>query len=208
MASARDCGPERVAVAAEAPIAAPAAPAVLALPGHFDRLAVGPDGRMVYLFAAGRTGFAVLDLARGRVVQGAGTESPVAEVAFLSDTAVLRLADQSAVGVMDLRTVTPGTEAIVGRVALGLEALDRLLEQRDRPCRVATLQQRVPAVVELAGALVALAGRARAALGLVVGGGVRGRLGRRVRAGHHGARPGRARPAVRALPQPRAHLDA
>ena len=96
-----------------------AAPAVLALPGQFDRLAVGPDGRMVYLFAAGRTGFAVLDLARGRVVQGADTESPVAEVAFLSDTAVLRLADQSAVGVMDLRTVAPGTEAIVGRVALG-----------------------------------------------------------------------------------------
>ena len=31
---------------------------------------------------------------------------------------------------------------------------------------------------------------------------------RRLRAGHHRARPDRARPAVRAVPQPRAHLDA
>ena len=34
------------------------------------------------------------------------------------------------------------------------------------------------------------------------------RFGDRVRDGDHRARPGRVRPAVRALPQPRAHLDA
>ena len=43
-------------------------------------------------------------------------------------------------------------------------------------------------------------GRARARLGR--------RLDRRLRAGHHRARPDQARAAVRAVPQPRAHLDA
>lgn len=98
---------------------APGAAQAIALPGRFDRMAVSPDGRMVILHARDRTGFAVADLALGRVVQGAGTDSPVAEVAFLPGTAMLRLADQSAVGVMDLRGVEPGTEAVVGRVALG-----------------------------------------------------------------------------------------
>lgn len=91
----------------------------IALPGSFDRLAVSPQGRMVYLFAHDRSGFAVLDLALGRVVQGAETASPVAEVSFLPDTAMLRLQDQSVVGVMDLRLVRPDAEAAMGQVALG-----------------------------------------------------------------------------------------
>lgn len=89
------------------------------LPGHFDRMAVSPEGRMVFLHARDRTGFAVVDLALGRMVQGADTDSPVAEVAFLPGTAVLRLADGSTVGVMDLRRIQPGTEAVVGRTAIG-----------------------------------------------------------------------------------------
>lgn len=96
-----------------------APPQVIALDGHFDRLAVSPQGRMVYLFAHDRTGFAVVDLALGRVVQGAETSQPVAEIAFLPDTVLLRLADGSQVGVMDLRLIRPGTEAVVGHVTLG-----------------------------------------------------------------------------------------
>lgn len=89
------------------------------LPGHFDRMAVSPEGRMVFVHARERTGFAVVDLAVGRMIQGADTDSPVAEIAFLPGTALLRLADQSAIGVMDLRRTEPGTEAVVGRVAIG-----------------------------------------------------------------------------------------
>ncbi|CAM3226693.1 hypothetical protein SAMN04488021_12819 [Paracoccus aminovorans] len=98
---------------------APDAAQRIALPGAFDRLALSPEGRMAFLFARDRTGFAVADLALGRVVQGAATDSPVAEVGFLPGTAVLRLADQSGVGVMDLRRIAPGHEAVVGHVALG-----------------------------------------------------------------------------------------
>ncbi|WP_168217624.1 hypothetical protein, partial [Paracoccus liaowanqingii] len=98
---------------------APDQPTTIPLPGDFDRLAVSPQGRIVYLHARGRTGFGIVDLALGRMVQGAGTDSPVAEIAFLPDTAMLRLADGSGVGVMDLRQIDPGAEAVVGRVALG-----------------------------------------------------------------------------------------
>lgn len=91
----------------------------VALSGDFDRMAISPEGRMLFLYARDRTGFALVDLARGRVVQGADTGSPVAEIAFLLDTAILRLADQSAVGVMDLRAIAPGREAVLGRVVLG-----------------------------------------------------------------------------------------
>lgn len=98
---------------------APDQPLTIPLPGDFDRLATSPEGRMVYLFAQDRTGFAVVDLALGRVVQGVDTDSPVAELAFLPATAFLRLADQSSVGVMDLREITPDTEAAVGRVIIG-----------------------------------------------------------------------------------------
>ena len=98
---------------------APDQPQAITLPGDFDRMAVSPEGRMVFLHAAGRTGFVVADLALGRVVQGADTATPVAEVAFLPQTAVMRLADQSTIGVMDLRRIAPDTEAVVGRVAIG-----------------------------------------------------------------------------------------
>lgn len=98
---------------------APETRQAIPLPGHFDRLALSPEGRMAFLFAKDRSGFAVADLALGRVVQGAATDSPVAEIGFLPGTAVLRLADQSGVGVMDLRQIAPDTEAVVGHVALG-----------------------------------------------------------------------------------------
>ena len=98
---------------------APTQSATIPLPGDFDRIAASPEGRMVFLFAQQRTGFAVADLALSRVAQGADTDSPIAEVAFLPDTAMLRLADQSSVGVMDLREISAGTEAVVGRVMIG-----------------------------------------------------------------------------------------
>ncbi|WP_347140544.1 hypothetical protein [Paracoccus sp. SSK6] len=98
---------------------APGSRQAIPLAGDFDRMAVSPEGRMVFLYASNRTGFAVVDLAVGRMVQGAGTDTPVAEVAFLPNTAMLRLADQSAIGVMDLRQIEPGAEAILGRVAIG-----------------------------------------------------------------------------------------
>lgn len=98
---------------------APDQPLAIPLAGAFDRMEISPEGRMAYVFAHGRTGFGIVDLALGRMVQGADTESPVAEIAFLPDTALLRLADQSSVGVMDLREIAPDTEAVVGRVAIG-----------------------------------------------------------------------------------------
>lgn len=98
---------------------APDQPLSIPLPGSFDRIEVSPEGRMAFLFAQDRTGFVIVDLALGRVVQGADTGSPVAEMAFLPGTAILRLADQSAIGVMDLREISPRTEAAIGRVALG-----------------------------------------------------------------------------------------
>lgn len=108
---------------------APDAAQAIPLPGDFDRLALDPGGRMAFLFAGDRSGFAVADLALGRVVQGAATDSPVAELGFLPGTAVLRLADQSGVGVMDLRQIAPGREAVVGHVALG--APQPLADSRD-----------------------------------------------------------------------------
>lgn len=98
---------------------APDQPQTIPLPGSFDRIEVSPEGRMAFLFARDRTGFVIVDLALGRVVQGADTDSPVAEMAFLPGTAILRLADHSAVGVMDLREISPRTEAAIGRVSLG-----------------------------------------------------------------------------------------
>ncbi|MFT4012703.1 MAG: hypothetical protein QM682_04705 [Paracoccus sp. (in: a-proteobacteria)] len=100
---------------------APLAPAQrIALDGSFQRIAVSPEGRMVVLSAPDRLGFGVVDLARGRMVQSALTDSPVAEVAFLPQTAMLRLADGSAVGVMDLRGAAPaGAEPVLGRVSIG-----------------------------------------------------------------------------------------
>lgn len=89
------------------------------LDGHFDHMAVSPEGRMVILYARDRTGFAMADLATGQVVPAADTDSPVAEVAFLPGTAALRLADGSTIGVMDLDPIPPGAEATLGRVVIG-----------------------------------------------------------------------------------------
>ncbi|WP_295042947.1 hypothetical protein [uncultured Paracoccus sp.] len=94
------------------------------LDGHFDRMAVSPEGRMVLVYAQDRTGFAMVDLATGRVVPAANTDSPVAEVAFLPGTAVLRLADGATIGVMDLDPIQPGAEATLGRVVIGAAQSD------------------------------------------------------------------------------------
>jgi len=96
----------------------------IALPGRFDALAVSPEGRIAVVFSRRLGGFGLVDLAVGRMVQAAGTDAPVAEVAFLPGTAALRLADQSTVGVIDLALVQPGREAVVGTVRLGPAVAD------------------------------------------------------------------------------------
>lgn len=86
-------------------------------PAH-DRLAVDPEGRFVLAFGGGGT-VSVIDLARSRVVQAVGSGQPVAEIAFIPDTAFLRTGDGSVIGILDLRLVAPGKQAVVGQRVIG-----------------------------------------------------------------------------------------
>ncbi len=83
-----------------------------------DGLAVSPAGRYAFAFGGGAE-MSVIDLALGRVVQVVGSASPVAEIAFLRDAAVMRTRDGALAGIMDLRMIHPGGEAVVGQFALG-----------------------------------------------------------------------------------------
>lgn len=94
-------------------------PQEIPLPKPYDRLAVDLEGRRLLAYGAGLAEVAVIDMARGRVVQVVGSHGPVEEIAFLPDTAFLRLADESMVGVLDLRHAKPGEPAVVGQVTLG-----------------------------------------------------------------------------------------
>ena len=88
--------------------------------GH-DGLAVSAAGRYAFAFGGG-TEVSVVDLALGRVVQVVGSASPVVEIAFLREAAVMRTADGTLAGVMDLRMIHPGSEAVVGQFTLGAGA--------------------------------------------------------------------------------------
>ncbi|WP_220185100.1 hypothetical protein [Paracoccus sp. S1E-3] len=83
-----------------------------------DGIAVSPAGRFAFAFGGGSE-VSVVDLALGRVVQVVGSASPVAEIAFLRNAAVMRTADGTLAGVMDLRMIKPGTAPVVGQFPLG-----------------------------------------------------------------------------------------
>ena len=88
--------------------------------GH-DGLAVSPAGRYAFAFGGGAE-VSIVDLALGRVVQVVGSASPVAEIAFLREAAVMRTRDGALAGIMDLRMIHDGTEPVVGQFALGTGA--------------------------------------------------------------------------------------
>lgn len=96
-------------------------------PGHITRIplgrahdgiAVSPAGRYAFAFGGGPA-VSVVDLALGRVVQVVGNASPVVEIAFLGDAAVMRTQDGTQAGIMDLRMIKPGAEAVIGQFNLG-----------------------------------------------------------------------------------------
>lgn len=97
---------------------APASVIRIALGHGHDRIAVSPGGRYAFAFGGGAR-LSVVDLALGRVVQVVGSASAVAEMVFLDRAAVMRTADGTLAGVMDLRMIKPGEEAVIGQFALG-----------------------------------------------------------------------------------------
>lgn len=82
------------------------------------RLAVDMEGRFVLAFG-GDGPVSIVDLARSRVVQAVGSSSPVAEIAFIPNTAFLRTTDGAMIGILDLRLVAPDTPAVVGQKLIG-----------------------------------------------------------------------------------------
>ncbi|MFD1794531.1 hypothetical protein FQV27_07415 [Paracoccus aurantiacus] len=84
---------------------------------HAD-LAISPEGRYAFAYGDG-VEMSVIDLSLGRVVQVVGSASVIAEIGFLEGAAVLRTADGALSGVMDLRMIKPGEEAVIGHFALG-----------------------------------------------------------------------------------------
>jgi hypothetical protein len=99
---------------------APDTPVSLALPAAATRLAASPDGRWIVAFDPEAAGPALLiDLARSRVHQSVAAHAPIAEVAFAGQAVFLMLADQSSVGVVDLRAAAGEIAAPVRQVALG-----------------------------------------------------------------------------------------
>lgn len=84
-----------------------------------ERLAISPDGLHVLAFAPGSKGLSIVSVAEGKLVQALALQAPVAEVAFLGQIAILRLADASAIISIDLATTGSGATPSVGRVPLG-----------------------------------------------------------------------------------------
>jgi len=84
-----------------------------------ERLAISPDGQHILAFAPGSKGLSIVSVAEGKLVQARALQEPVAEVSFLGQIAILRLADASAIISIDLATTGPGATPSVGRVPLG-----------------------------------------------------------------------------------------
>lgn len=82
-------------------------------------LALEPGGRFAFAYGGGIEGVIIADLALSRAIQRVAAHAPVAEIAFAPPAAYLRLADSSAVGVLDLRVLDAGRPAVIGEVVLG-----------------------------------------------------------------------------------------
>jgi hypothetical protein len=98
---------------------APAEAVRIPVATRVKRLAISPDGRHVLAFSPDSNGLSIVSLAAGRLAQALALPAPVAEIAFLGQIALIRLADASAIISIDLATAEPGVTASVGKVPLG-----------------------------------------------------------------------------------------
>jgi hypothetical protein len=97
---------------------APDSPLHLALPEPARRLEASPDGRWIVAYDPDGGPAWLVDLARSRVHQSIAAEVPIAEAVFAGRSLFLLLADQSAVGVVDLAAAGANATAQVRRIAL------------------------------------------------------------------------------------------
>ncbi len=112
--------------------AAAGPPIELGLPadGPATRLAASPDGRWLFAWTPRGGPVAIIDVARGRLLQGVGAGSPIADVHVGTRAAFLMLADQTRIGAVDLGSLRADEAANVREVALGQASTSRVADAR------------------------------------------------------------------------------
>ncbi|WP_299844400.1 hypothetical protein [uncultured Jannaschia sp.] len=104
---------------------APEQPVQVDLPPGFSRLDVDPSGRFAFAHGPDVGDVAIVDLARGALVQIVVSNPPVSEIAFTSRDAFLRASDHSRVAVLSLGAIRPDQPPLIQEATLGTAAASR-----------------------------------------------------------------------------------
>lgn len=120
LAHALLAAPPSRAVLTRAFLDAPEQPTEIALAAPATSLHVSEGGRFIFALGEGGRALSVVDMQTETLVQAAGFDEPVIDIAFAGEAAFLQFARRSAIGVVTTGSIMAGKALAVRRVDLGL----------------------------------------------------------------------------------------